>query len=109
MLQITESAANKLKSYFKTGLPDEGSSLRIKVVGGGCSGLRYELAFDKNINNDIDHLVEEHDVRVIIDEKSALYMVGSVLDYADTLTDTGFKIVNPNAKNSCGCGESFNV
>ena len=107
MIEVTESAANKLKEYFATGLPEEGSSLRIKVVGGGCSGLRYELAFDKNINNDIDHLVEERDVRVIIDEKSALYMVGSILDYTDTLMDTGFKIDNPYARNSCGCGESF--
>ena len=107
MIEVTESAANKLKEYFATGLPEEGSSLRIKVVGGGCSGLRYELAFDKTINNDIDHLVEERDVRVIIDEKSALYMVGSILDYTDALMDTGFKIVNPNARNSCGCGESF--
>ena len=107
MIEVTESAANKLKEYFATGLPEEGSSLRIKVGGGGCSGIRYELAFDKNINNDIDHLVEERDVRVIIDEKSALYMVGSILDYTDALMDTGFKIVNPNAKNSCGCGESF--
>ena len=107
MIEVTESAANKLKEYFATGLPEEGSSVRIKVVGGGCSGLRYELAFDKNINNDMDHLVEERDVRVIIDEKSALYMVGSILDYTDALMDTGFKIVNPNARNSCGCGESF--
>ena len=107
MIEITESAANKLKEYINAGLPEEGSSLRIKVVGGGCSGLRYELAFDKNINNDIDHLVEERDVRVIIDEKSALYMVGASLDYTDTLMDSGFKIDNPNARNSCGCGESF--
>ena len=107
MIEITEPAANKIKEYISLGLPEEGSSLRIKVVGGGCSGLRYELAFDKTINNDIDHLVEERDVRVIIDEKSALYMVGSILDYTDALMDTGFKIVNPNARNSCGCGESF--
>ena len=51
MIEITEPAADKIKEYFATGLPEEGSSLRIKVVGGGCSGLRYELAFDKNINN----------------------------------------------------------
>ena len=109
MIEITEPAANKIKDYFATGLPEEGSSLRIKVVGGGCSGLRYDLAFDKIINNDIDHLVEEHDVRVIIDERSALYMVGASLDCTDTLMDSGFKIDNPNARNSCGCGESFSA
>ena len=107
MIEITEPAANKIKEYFATGLPEEGSSLRIKVIGGGCSGLRYELAFDTNINSEADHLIEEHGVRVIIDERSALYMGGTVLDYMDTLMESGFKINNPNAKNSCGCGESF--
>ena len=107
MIEITEPAADKIKEYFTTGLPEEGSSLRIKVVGGGCSGLRYELAFDKDINSDVDHLIEEHGVRVIVDEKSALYMVGTVLDYLDTLMESGFKIINPNATNTCGCGESF--
>ena len=113
MIEITESAADKIKEYFekgwvpREGLLEEGSSLRIKVVGGGCSGLRYELMFDKNINSDVDHLIEEHGVRVIVDEKSALYMVGTVLDYTDTLMESGFKIINPNATNTCGCGESF--
>ena len=107
MIEITEPAANKIKEYFATGLPEEGSSLRIKVVGGGCSGLRYELAFD--INKDNDYIEEERGVSVIIDEKSALYMVGASLDYTDTLMDSGFKINNPNATNSCGCGESFGV
>ena len=107
MIEITESAADKLKEYINAGLPEEGSSLRIKVVGGGCSGLRYELAFD--INKDNDYIEEERGVSVIIDEKSALYMVGASLDYTDTLMDSGFKINNPNAQNSCGCGESFGV
>ena len=109
MIEITETAADKIKEYFATGLPEEGSSLRIKVVGGGCSGLRYELAFDTNINSEADHLIEEHGVRVIIDERSALYMVGTQLDFVDSLMETGFKISNPSAKNSCGCGESFGV
>ena len=61
----------------------------------------------KDINSDVDHLIEEHGVRVIVDEKSALYMVGTVLDYMDTLMESGFKINNPNATNTCGCGESF--
>ena len=107
MIEITESAANKLKEYIVEGLPKEGSSLRIKVVGGGCSGLRYELAFD--INKDEDFVEEAHGVKVIIDEKSALYMVGTQLDFADGLMETGFKINNPNATTTCGCGESFGV
>jgi len=107
MIEITESAANKLKEYISEGLPEEGTSLRIKVVGGGCSGLRYELAFD--INKDEDLVEEAHGVNVIIDPKSALYMVGTQLDFADGLMESGFKINNPNATNSCGCGESFGV
>jgi len=107
MIEITESAADKLKEYIQEGLPEEGSSLRIKVVGGGCSGLRYELTFD--VDGDGDFIEEARDVKVIIDEKSALYMVGTQLDFADGLMETGFKINNPNATNSCGCGESFGI
>jgi iron-sulfur cluster assembly protein len=109
MIEITESAANKIKEFISMGLPEEGSSLRIKVVGGGCSGLRYELAFDNDINKDDDFIEEAHGVSVIIDEKSALYMIGTQLDFADSLMETGFKINNPNATSSCGCGESFGV
>jgi len=107
MIEITESAAGKLKEYINEGLPEEGNSLRIKVVGGGCSGLRYELTFD--INKDEDIIEEAHGVKVIIDEKSALYMLGTQLDFVDSLMESGFKINNPNATNSCGCGESFGV
>ena len=107
MIEITESAANKLKEYIGAGLPEKDSSLRIKVVGGGCSGLRYELAFD--INKEDDFIEEAHGVKVIIDEKSALYMLGTELDFVDSLMESGFKINNPNAQNSCGCGESFGV
>lgn len=107
MIEITESAATRIKEWVSAGLPEEGSSLRIKVVGGGCSGLRYELAFD--INKEEDFVEEAHGVKVIIDERSALYMAGTELDYVDELMETGFKINNPNAKNSCGCGESFGV
>ena len=109
MIEITEPAANKIKEYISLGLPEEGSSLRIKVVGGGFSGLRYELAFDNDINKDSDFVEKAHGVSVIIDEKSALYMVGTQLDFADGLMDSGFKINTPNATNSCGCGESFGV
>jgi iron-sulfur cluster assembly protein len=108
MIEITEDAANKLKEYIYEGLPEKGSSLRIKVVGGGCSGLRYELAFDVDGHEDF---IEEaaNGIKVIIDEKSALYMVGTQLDFVDSLMESGFKINNPNATNSCGCGESFGM
>ena len=72
----------------------------------GCSGLRYELAFDDR-ENDADTLIDAYGVRVVIDEKSALYLMGTTLDFVDTLNETGFKMVNPNASTTCGCGESF--
>jgi iron-sulfur cluster assembly protein len=107
MIEITESAANKLKEYTKVGSPEEGRSLRIKVIGGGCSGFRYEFAFDINKAEDI--IENAHGIKVIIDPKTALYMAGSRLDFVDSLMDSGFKINNPAATNSCGCGESFGV
>ena len=81
-------------------------ALRLKVVGGGCSGLRYELAFDDAVGDD-DTEVEAHGVRLIVDDKSALYLMGTTLDFVDTLQESGFKMNNPNAKATCGCGESF--
>ena len=80
--------------------------LRVKVIGGGCSGLQYQLGFDDQIGES-DNEIEHGDVRVIVDDKSALYLVGTVLDYVDTLQESGFKIQNPNAKSTCGCGQSF--
>ena len=78
----------------------------MKVVGGGCSGLQYQLAFDDQMREN-DTEFEASGVRVVVDEKSALYLVGTTLDYVDTLMESGFKIQNPNAKATCGCGQSF--
>ena len=80
--------------------------LRMKVVGGGCSGLQYELAFDERVDED-DHQIEAGAIRVLVDPKSAIYLAGCTLDYVDTLMESGFKITNPNAKETCGCGQSF--
>ena len=80
--------------------------MRLKVVGGGCSGLRYELAFDDAIGA-ADTAIEAGEVRVVVDEKSALYLAGTTLDFVDTLQESGFKMQNPNASTTCGCGESF--
>ena len=107
MINVTETAAQKIKSLLnEQGKPDYG--LRMKVVGGGCSGLSYKLAFDKDPTNQ-DTVIEEHGVKVFVDMKSALYLAGTELDYKDQLMDTGFKITNPNAKSTCGCGESFSA
>lgn len=106
MIEVTEGAAEQIRALLAEDEKVETHGLRMKVVGGGCSGLQYQLSFDDEIR-EIDHQVERHGVKVIIDEKSALYLVGCKLDYVDTLQETGFKIDNPNATNSCGCGQSF--
>ena len=106
LVDITETAASRLRELLDREEKSEAFGLRMKVVGGGCSGLRYELSFDDQLT-DADNKIGAHGVHVIVDEKSALYLVGSTLDFVDTLQESGFKIENPNASNSCGCGESF--
>ena len=106
LIQVTESASSRIRDLLGKEGKLESHGLRLKVVGGGCSGLRYELAFDDR-QKEGDTTLEVGGVRVIVDEKSALYLVGTTLDFVDTLQESGFKMVNPNAKTTCGCGESF--
>ena len=108
LIQVTESASSQIKRLLDAEGKAATHALRMKVVGGGCSGLSYQLSFDPNLK-ETDAQVENAGVRVVIDEKSALYLVGTTLDYIDTLMESGFKIQNPNAKNSCGCGSSFSA
>jgi iron-sulfur cluster assembly protein len=106
LIQVTESATGRIHDLLEKEGKLETHGLRLKVVGGGCSGLRYELAFDDRTKEG-DTTLEVGGVRVVVDEKSALYLVGTTLDFVDTLQESGFKMVNPNAKTTCGCGESF--
>ena len=106
LIQVTESAAAQIKRLLDADGKTGTHALRMKVVGGGCSGLQYQLSFDSQWKES-DAVVEDNGVRVVIDEKSALYLVGTALDYVDSLMESGFKIQNPNAKNTCGCGQSF--
>ncbi|MGH7381623.1 MAG: iron-sulfur cluster insertion protein ErpA [Candidatus Methylomirabilales bacterium] len=104
MLTVTERAAAKLKDLMvKEGIQDQG--LRVRVMGGGCSGYQYELAFDTPREG--DKVIEQDGVRVVVDPKSFLFLAGTEIDYQDGLTGAGFAIKNPNAKGSCGCGQSF--
>src|SRR5207248_956285 len=106
LIKLTSSAANKVSTLLtKQGRPQ--GVLRVAVVGGGCSGLQYNMDLqDGPANRDI--LVESAGVRVVVDPKSALYVTGSELDYLDSL-EGGFKVKNPNAATSCSCGESFSA
>ena len=106
MIEVTTEAATQIRTLLAEDDKLETHGLRMKVIGGGCSGLQYQLSFD-DVVRDIDSQIEIEGVRVIVDEKSALYLVGSRLDFVDTLQESGFKIENPNASNTCGCGQSF--
>ncbi len=106
LVQVTEAAAARIKSLLDRDGKLETHGMRMKVVGGGCSGLQYQLQFDDSVGES-DTEVEMSGVRVIVDDKSAVYLAGSTLDFVDTLQETGFKIGNPNATSTCGCGESF--
>jgi iron-sulfur cluster assembly accessory protein len=105
VVTLTESAANQVRSLL-TGEPENaGKTLRLYVEGGGCSGMQYGMVFDEKRPDDLTG--EFHGVSVLIDPFSADYLRGAVVDFLDTLTGGGFKISNPNARQSCGCGKSF--
>ncbi len=106
VVEVTEAAASQIKRLLDREEKLETHGLRMKVVGGGCSGLQYQLQFDDALS-DVDTALEVGGVRVIVDEKSALFLAGSTLDFVDTIQDSGFKIQNPNAKSTCGCDQSF--
>jgi iron-sulfur cluster assembly protein len=106
ILDVTQAAQDRIRDLLDKDGKLDTHALRLKVVGGGCSGLRYELSFDDDLG-DADTALEAGEVRVVIDDKSALYLMGTTLDFVDTLQESGFKMQNPNAKNTCGCGESF--
>ncbi len=82
--------------------------VRVGVKSGGCSGLSYELRFDNQIS-DTDKVFEDNDVRILVDKKSFLYLVGTILEYSGGLNGKGFVFNNPNAQRTCGCGESFSL
>jgi iron-sulfur cluster assembly protein len=102
MVSLSERAVTKIRQ-LTADKPDYG--LRVKVVGGGCSGLQYRMEIDGP--GERDKVFERDGARLIVDKKSFLYLNGSELDYAEELMSSGFRLVNPNAKRSCGCGESF--
>jgi iron-sulfur cluster assembly accessory protein len=104
-ITITPSAANAVRELLeKRNLADY--ALRVFVSGGGCSGYQYGMALEGNLR-DSDLIYDQHGVKVVVDEISINYLSGSTIDYVDELMGSGFKIDNPNAVSSCGCGSSF--
>ena len=107
MITVTESASKKVKLLIE----ESGFTtpyLRVAVKGGGCSGLAYDLSFDTDMKPS-DILFEDKDVKVLVDNKSLLYLFGTELDFSDGLNGKGFQFINPNASRTCGCGESFAI
>lgn len=108
ILSITDKAAQKAKDIMDDqGLNDE-FGIRIYVQRGGCSGYSYGMQFDDDVSDD-DYSLMDKGVKLIVDEHSADLLEGSEVDYVDTLEASGFKVENPNAEQTCGCGESFKV
>lgn len=105
-ITLTEAAAQRVKKFLAS--RGKGAGLRLGVRTTGCSGLAYVLEFVDTIGTD-DEVFEDHGVKVIVDKKSIVYLNGTELDFTREGLNEGFKFNNPNVKDSCGCGESFNV
>ena len=108
LVELTPRAAEKIRELQATEPAGEAEVLRVAIQGGGCSGFQYGLGFDRGALEG-DHELELHGVRVVVDPFSAPYLRGAKIDYLNGLQESGFKIDNPNAVSSCGCGSSFQV
>src|SRR5437016_378306 len=104
VVRLSENAAIEVKSLLSKS-ENAGKTLRIYVEQGGCSGMQYSMTFDEKRPDDLE--TEMHGVFVLVDPFSAQYLRGTVIDFSDSLTSGGFKMSNPNARQSCGCGKSF--
>lgn len=103
---LTESAANRVRTFLEN--RGKGIGLRLGIKTSGCSGLAYVLEFVDVLNED-DEVFEQDGVKIIVDRKSLVYLDGTQLDFVKEGLNEGFKFSNPNVKDECGCGESFNV
>jgi iron-sulfur cluster assembly protein len=105
MISVTDNAVRQLHSLLEEHSPEARKGLRVQVAKGGCSGLQYEMTLDEPRPGDA--VVARDGVEFLVDAESADFLQGATLDFADGLTGTGFRIVNPNAARTCGCGSSF--
>ena len=112
-LVVTEKAANEVKRIIQeqqgAGSLPEKIYLRVRVVGGGCSGFQNKLDLDPQISEKLDEVFDFHGVPVVVDKRSLMYLEGATVDFHDDLNRRGFSITNPNAKSTCGCGSSYTM
>ena len=113
-ITVTEKAASEVRRIIQeqqalgNDMPDK-VYLRLRVVGGGCSGFQHKLDLDPSFNEKLDEAFEFHGVPVVIDKRSLMYLSGATVDFHDDLNARGFSITNPSAKSTCGCGSSFSM
>jgi len=107
LVKLTAKAAEKVKAIRAEEKIEDGYGLRLKVQGGGCSGFAYDLFFDQV--QDVDQTFESQGVKMVCDQMSLMYLVGTEIDYVESVQGSGFKFTNPNVKSTCGCGSSFSV
>ncbi|MDU0810463.1 MAG: iron-sulfur cluster assembly protein IscA [Burkholderia sp.] len=105
-ITLTKKAANRIQKYLTQ--RGKGIGLRLKVHKGGCSGFAYKLEYVDNLTPD-DQVFESHGVRIVVDQRSLIYIDGTELDFARKGLNEGFQFSNPNIKGKCGCGESFHI
>lgn len=109
MIKVSENAKKRIALLMSDEGYDAGTDyVRVGVKSGGCSGLSYELKFDRS-QAETDRLFEDNDIRIVVDKKSVLYLAGTILEYSGGLNGKGFVFNNPNAQRTCGCGESFSL
>ena len=108
MIQLTETASQKVRE-IQQAEDLEGQGLRLRIIGGGCSGFSYDLFFDDETDENMDEIFESHGIQIYVDMMSYTYLDGTEIDYVEGLYGAGFKFNNPVAKSTCGCGSSFSV
>lgn len=109
MIKVSTNAQKKVSQLMcDEGFNPDQDFVRVGVKSGGCSGLSYDLSFDRS-QTDEDRLFEDNKIKILVDKKSLLYLLGTTLDYSGGLNGKGFVFNNPNAERTCGCGESFSL
>lgn len=108
MIAVTDKAKDRIVELRSQEGRSEDNNIRVLVQGGGCSGLMYDLKFDAAVE-DNDEVFEDKGIKILVDKKSLLYLLGTTLDFSDGLNGKGFQFINPNATRTCGCGESFSI
>ncbi|HAS18868.1 MAG TPA: iron-sulfur cluster assembly accessory protein [Flavobacteriaceae bacterium] len=109
MIKVAETAKDKVAMLMREeGFDPSNDFVRVGVKSGGCSGLSYDLKFDREVHEE-DKLFEDNQVKILVDKKSLLYLIGTTLEFSGGLNGKGFVFNNPNAQRTCGCGETFSL